>query len=106
MMLRVHISDSCGPAHPIATACYQVGSVSIKNTKNILIKNIGDASLGAICWWLLGYGVAFGESEGELERGSNEHSRRERRPSLLFALLRRWSVEVRAGPVATAAKWR
>ncbi|CAM9597625.1 unnamed protein product, partial [Hapterophycus canaliculatus] len=42
----------------------QVGSVSIKNTKNILIKNIGDASLGAICWWLLGYGVALGESKG------------------------------------------
>ncbi|CAN0042201.1 unnamed protein product, partial [Hapterophycus canaliculatus] len=42
----------------------QVGSVSIKNTKNILIKNIGDAALGAICWWLLGYGVAFGDSAG------------------------------------------
>ncbi|CAN0065812.1 unnamed protein product [Pylaiella littoralis] len=42
----------------------QVGSVSVKNTKNILIKNIGDASLGAICWWLLGYGFSFGESKG------------------------------------------
>lgn len=42
----------------------QVGSVSIKNTKNILIKNIGDASLGALCWWLLGYGVAFGTDKG------------------------------------------
>ncbi|CAM9629613.1 unnamed protein product [Ectocarpus sp. 8 AP-2014] len=42
-----------------------VGSVSIKNTKNILIKNIGDASLGAICWWLLGYGVAFGDTSGK-----------------------------------------
>lgn len=38
--------------------------MSIKNTKNILIKNIGDASLGAICWWLFGYGVAFGEDKG------------------------------------------
>lgn len=45
-------------------AMLEVGSVSIKNTKNILIKNIGDASLGAICWWLLGYGVAFGDSSG------------------------------------------
>ena len=42
----------------------QVGSVSIKNTKNILIKNIGDASLGAVCWWLFGYGVAMGDSAG------------------------------------------
>ncbi|CAN0257487.1 unnamed protein product [Ectocarpus sp. 12 AP-2014] len=46
-------------------AMLEVGSVSIKNTKNILIKNIGDASLGAICWWLLGYGVAFGDTSGK-----------------------------------------
>eukprot|EP00904_Undaria_pinnatifida_P002669 jgi/Undpi1/12402/HiC_scaffold_5.g02074.m1 len=45
-------------------AMLEVGSVSIKNTKNILIKNIGDASLGAVCWWLLGYGVAFGDTKG------------------------------------------
>ncbi|CAM9265764.1 unnamed protein product [Ectocarpus fasciculatus] len=45
-------------------AMLEVGSVSIKNTKNILIKNIGDASLGAICWWLLGFGVAFGDTTG------------------------------------------
>ncbi|CAN0085679.1 unnamed protein product, partial [Discosporangium mesarthrocarpum] len=45
-------------------AMLEVGSVSIKNTKNILIKNIGDASLGAICWWLLGFGVAFGTDKG------------------------------------------
>lgn len=38
--------------------------MSIKNTKNILIKNIGDASLGALCWWVLGYGVAFGDDKG------------------------------------------
>ncbi|CAM9777356.1 unnamed protein product [Ectocarpus fasciculatus] len=46
-------------------AMLEVGSVSIKNTKNILIKNIGDASLGAICWWLLGFGVAFGDTSGK-----------------------------------------
>ncbi|CAM9857351.1 unnamed protein product [Discosporangium mesarthrocarpum] len=45
-------------------AMLEVGSVSIKNTKNILIKNVGDASLGAICWWLLGFGVAFGTDKG------------------------------------------
>jgi len=45
-------------------AMLEVGSVSIRNTKNILIKNIGDAVLGAICWWLIGFGVAFGESSG------------------------------------------
>lgn len=51
---------------------FQVGSVSIKNTKNILIKNIGDASLGALCWWLFGYGVAFGEDKGNGFIGGSE----------------------------------
>lgn len=42
----------------------ETGSVSVKNTKNILIKNIGDAVIGAICWWTLGFGFAFGETSG------------------------------------------
>lgn len=45
-------------------AMLEVGSVSIKNTKNILIKNISDAAIGAICWWLVGFGLAFGETSG------------------------------------------
>eukprot|EP00640_Fibrocapsa_japonica_P001704 CAMPEP_0113935380 /NCGR_PEP_ID=MMETSP1339-20121228/2540_1 /TAXON_ID=94617 /ORGANISM="Fibrocapsa japonica" /LENGTH=469 /DNA_ID=CAMNT_0000937511 /DNA_START=106 /DNA_END=1515 /DNA_ORIENTATION=- /assembly_acc=CAM_ASM_000762 len=45
-------------------AMLEVGSVSVKNTKNILIKNIFDASIGAISFWLLGYGFAFGEDKG------------------------------------------
>ena len=45
-------------------AMLEVGTVSEKNTKNILIKNIGDAAIGAICWWLLGFGFAFGETSG------------------------------------------
>ncbi|CAM9194013.1 unnamed protein product, partial [Ascophyllum nodosum] len=49
----------------IGFAMLEVGSVSVKNTKNILIKNIGDATLGAICWWLFGYGVALGDTTGK-----------------------------------------
>ncbi|CAM9513727.1 unnamed protein product, partial [Discosporangium mesarthrocarpum] len=52
-------------------AMLEVGSVSIKNTKNILIKNIGDSTLGAICWWLLGYGLAFGRDTGNGFAGSS-----------------------------------
>jgi len=44
----------------------EAGSVHIKNTKNILIKNLGDACIGAVCWWLIGHGLAFGESESRL----------------------------------------
>ncbi|CAM9899140.1 unnamed protein product [Ectocarpus sp. 12 AP-2014] len=45
-------------------AMLEVGSVSIKNTKNILIKNIGDSAMGAIGWWLFGNGLAFGRDSG------------------------------------------
>ncbi|CAM9900198.1 unnamed protein product [Ascophyllum nodosum] len=62
----MYIDVSSRPLLLVAcTQLQQVGCVSIKNTKNILIKNIGDASLGAICWWLFGYGVAFGETGGK-----------------------------------------
>ena len=38
----------------------EVGMVNIKNTKNILIKNVFDASIGALCWWIMGFGLACG----------------------------------------------
>jgi ammonium transporter, Amt family len=42
----------------------EVGSVQHKNSKNILIKNIFDAAIGSLIWWLIGYGIAFGSDEG------------------------------------------
>lgn len=33
----------------------EVGTVRIKNTKNILVKNILDACIGAIFYWAFGY---------------------------------------------------
>ncbi|CAM9899700.1 unnamed protein product, partial [Heterosigma akashiwo] len=41
----------------------EVGAVQVKNNRNILIKNVFDASIGAIVWWSVGYGVAFGKDE-------------------------------------------
>ena len=41
----------------VGFAMLEVGSVEAKNTRNILLKNVLDASLGAIIWWLLGFGV-------------------------------------------------
>jgi Amt family ammonium transporter len=40
-------------------AMLEVGMVNVKNTKNILIKNVFDASLGALCWWFFGYAIAL-----------------------------------------------
>eukprot|EP00903_Cladosiphon_okamuranus_P017514 g16129.t3 len=42
----------------------EVGSISPKNTKAVLIKNMTDAALGAICWWTLGHGFAYGSDAG------------------------------------------
>eukprot|EP00965_Chrysotila_dentata_P124784 4125721-Pleurochrysis_carterae.AAC.2 len=39
-------------------AMLEAGSVRAKNTKNILLKNLLDACLGAFIWWGWGFGVA------------------------------------------------
>jgi ammonium transporter, Amt family len=41
-------------------AMVEVGSVRQKNVNNILIKNIFDTVAGALAFWLVGYGFAFG----------------------------------------------
>lgn len=38
----------------------EVGTVRIKNTKNILVKNILDACIGAIFYWAFGYAFSYG----------------------------------------------
>ncbi|KAJ8602313.1 hypothetical protein CTAYLR_007709 [Chrysophaeum taylorii] len=51
-------------------ACLEVGSVQVKNTKNILLKNIFDASAAAILWWSVGHAFAYGTDAFE-ETGKN-----------------------------------
>lgn len=41
-------------------AMLEVGTVNKKNTSNILLKNVLDASVGSIVWFLTGYGIAMG----------------------------------------------
>merc|ERR1719453_320243 len=43
-------------------AMLEVGSVNSKNTRNILLKNVLDASIGALVWWIVGYAFAQGTS--------------------------------------------
>jgi Amt family ammonium transporter len=45
-------------------ALLEVGSVSQKNTKNILVKNMFDASVGALVFWSVGYAFALGTGNG------------------------------------------
>ncbi len=39
----------------------EVGSVSSKNTKSILLKNVCDMTVSALCYWMVGYAFQFGE---------------------------------------------
>ena len=39
----------------------EVGSVSIRNTKNILFKNAFDVCISACCFYLWGYAFAYGD---------------------------------------------
>eukprot|EP00965_Chrysotila_dentata_P204264 6182228-Pleurochrysis_carterae.AAC.4 len=41
-------------------AMLEAGAVRAKNTKNILLKNVLDACIGAFVWWAWGYGLAYG----------------------------------------------
>ncbi|CAB1119547.1 unnamed protein product [Ectocarpus sp. CCAP 1310/34] len=43
---------------------HQVGAIRATSTKHILLKNIGDATVSLVAWYLLGYGFAFGEDAG------------------------------------------
>ena len=44
----------------------EVGCVREKNTKNILMKNLLDPCIGAVCWWTVGYGFAFGNTNKDI----------------------------------------
>lgn len=52
-------------------AMLEVGTVAKKNTKNILVKNIFDASIGALCWWATGYTLAYGPGDNFPKTGEN-----------------------------------
>ena len=52
-------------------AMLEAGIVQPKNATNILFKNMLDASLAAMCFWLLGYGIAYGTDKGGFIGSSN-----------------------------------
>ena len=38
-------------------AMLEAGAVKSKSTSNIMLKNLFDASIGGLLWWLIGYGI-------------------------------------------------
>merc|ERR1719337_167498 len=43
----------------------ETGSVRFKNAQNILCKNLMVVCVGFLCWYVLGYGLAFGTTSGK-----------------------------------------
>jgi len=54
-------------------ALLEAGSVRAKNAKNILMKNLLDACIGALIWWGWGYGVAY-QGAGDPDNGFIGHN--------------------------------
>lgn len=42
----------------------ETGSGRAKNVRNILLKNLLDTMLTALCWWAVGSAFAYGSSAG------------------------------------------
>lgn len=55
----------------VGFAFLEVGCVQVKNQKNILIKNVFDASLGCLAWYVTGFGIAFGTDDFANDGQSN-----------------------------------
>jgi Amt family ammonium transporter len=49
----------------------QIGGVSEKSARQHLLKNVFDLSISAISWWLIGFGIAFGNDVNEFAGNSN-----------------------------------
>lgn len=48
----------------VGFALLEVGSVSVKNTKGILLKNVMDLCASCLAFYFIGYGLALGKSAG------------------------------------------
>lgn len=53
-------------------AMLEAGSVSKKSTMNILFKNMCDAGIGALSFWLIGYAIAFGDGSSTNFAGASK----------------------------------
>mmetsp|Transcript_4758 Transcript_4758/g.8144 ORF Transcript_4758/g.8144 Transcript_4758/m.8144 type:complete len:265 (+) Transcript_4758:114-908(+) len=45
-------------------ALFEQGSVRHKNHQNVIFKNCFDACVGGILWWMVGFGLAYGDVDG------------------------------------------
>jgi Ammonium Transporter Family len=77
-----------------------VSSVRSKNAKNIVLKNLLDACIGALTFYLIGYGFAFGQEKGNNFIGWNGFALSHLDKSLWYNWLFQFAVR---GPCAVRA---
>lgn len=53
---------------PLTSPLYalQVGAIRATSTRSILLKNISDATVSLVAWYMFGYGIAFGKDRGHV----------------------------------------
>lgn len=51
---------------PTRTLRAQVGAIRTSDTQWILLKNVGDATVGLVAWWIIGYAIASGKDAGHI----------------------------------------
>lgn len=52
----------------------EAGTVNSKNTKSILAKNLFDVCFGSILYYLVGYGIAYGDKDDKGIIGQNSYA--------------------------------
>jgi len=55
-------------------AILEAGSVTMKNTGTVLMKNLIDVCLGTLAWYFIGYGIAYGVADEDPGRFAGENA--------------------------------
>merc|ERR1719499_821838 len=82
-------------------AMLEAGSVSRRNVQNILFKNLMDACLGALMWFMIGYGVAFGGSDDSSFVGGEQFFSLDSENFLMFFF--QWTFCVTASTIVSGS---
>jgi Amt family ammonium transporter len=90
-------------------ALLEAGCVRAKNTKNILLKNVLDACMGALIWWGFGWPLAYGSDQNEFIGGADYYggffmSDQEQADAGMYALwLFQWAFAATAATIVSGA---